>query len=239
MPARGAAPADRFRYLDGGGTVGVIPTVTKPFCGDCDRVRLTAEGDFRTCLFATTEVTLLDVLRSGGSDDDDRRADRGRRRHEVGGPPDQPGELHPPRQVDEPDRRLSLTPRRAPTPAEPGCQRGVADDVDGTGVAPPEPQQQIARLAADRHVTLGVLPGEVDAVGVERRDEPFAAVSVQWRWTVPPSGPRHRRCRRRWRSTSGTRRCRPRRRADRGRRADRRRGRRPSGAPPSPGPCGA
>ena len=70
MPARGAAPADRFRYLDGGGTVGVIPTVTKPFCGDCDRVRLTAEGDFRTCLFATTEVTLLDVLRSGGSDDD-------------------------------------------------------------------------------------------------------------------------------------------------------------------------
>ena len=70
MPARGAAPADRFRYLDGGGTVGVIPTVTKPFCGDCDRVRLTAEGDFRTCLFATTEVTLLDVLRSGGTDDD-------------------------------------------------------------------------------------------------------------------------------------------------------------------------
>jgi len=70
LPARGAAPADRFRYLDGGGTVGVIPTVTKPFCGDCDRVRLTAEGDFRTCLFATTEVTLLDVLRSGGTDDD-------------------------------------------------------------------------------------------------------------------------------------------------------------------------
>jgi cyclic pyranopterin phosphate synthase len=70
MPARGAAPADRFRYLDGGGTVGVIPTVTKPFCGDCDRVRLTAEGDFRTCLFATTEATLLDAIRGGQSDDD-------------------------------------------------------------------------------------------------------------------------------------------------------------------------
>jgi cyclic pyranopterin phosphate synthase len=70
MPARGAAPADRFRYLDGGGTLGVIPTVTKPFCGDCDRVRLTAEGDFRTCLFATSEVTLLETIRSGGSDDD-------------------------------------------------------------------------------------------------------------------------------------------------------------------------
>ncbi len=70
MPARGAAPADRFRYLDGGGTVGVIPTVTKPFCGDCDRVRLTAEGDFRTCLFATTEATLLDAIRDGQSDDE-------------------------------------------------------------------------------------------------------------------------------------------------------------------------
>jgi GTP 3',8-cyclase len=69
MPARGAAPADRFRYLDGRGTVGVIPTVTKPFCGDCDRVRLTAEGDFRTCLFATSEVTLLDAVRAGQSDD--------------------------------------------------------------------------------------------------------------------------------------------------------------------------
>jgi GTP 3',8-cyclase len=69
MPARGAAPADRFRYLDGVGTVGIIPTVTKPFCGDCDRVRLTAEGDFRTCLFATSEVTLLDALRDGQNDD--------------------------------------------------------------------------------------------------------------------------------------------------------------------------
>jgi cyclic pyranopterin phosphate synthase len=70
MPARGAAPADRFRYLDGRGTVGVIPTVTKPFCGDCDRVRLTAEGDFRTCLFATSEVTLLEAIRGGQSDDE-------------------------------------------------------------------------------------------------------------------------------------------------------------------------
>jgi cyclic pyranopterin phosphate synthase len=69
VPARGAAPADRWRYLDGRGTVGVIPTVTKPFCGDCDRVRLTAEGQFRTCLFATTEFDLRALLR-GGADDD-------------------------------------------------------------------------------------------------------------------------------------------------------------------------
>jgi cyclic pyranopterin phosphate synthase len=69
MPARGAAPADRWRYLDGRGTVGVIPTVTKPFCGDCDRVRLTAEGQFRTCLFATEESDLRSLLRSEGDDD--------------------------------------------------------------------------------------------------------------------------------------------------------------------------
>ena len=68
IPARGAAPADRWRYLDGGGTVGVIPTVTKPFCGDCDRVRLTADGQFRTCLFATDEFDLRDAMRRGETD---------------------------------------------------------------------------------------------------------------------------------------------------------------------------
>jgi cyclic pyranopterin phosphate synthase len=69
VPARGAAPADRWRYLDGAGMVGVIPTVTKPFCGDCDRVRLTADGQFRTCLFATDEFDLRAAMRDGESDD--------------------------------------------------------------------------------------------------------------------------------------------------------------------------
>ena len=69
VPARGAAPADRWRYLDGRGMVGVIPTVTKPFCDDCDRVRLTADGQFRTCLFATTEFDLLKLMRAGATDD--------------------------------------------------------------------------------------------------------------------------------------------------------------------------
>jgi cyclic pyranopterin phosphate synthase len=70
LAARGAAPADRFAYRDGRGFVGVIPTVTKPFCGDCDRVRLTAEGQFRTCLFATEEYDLMSAMRRGESDDD-------------------------------------------------------------------------------------------------------------------------------------------------------------------------
>lgn len=69
VAARGAAPADRWRYLDGAGTVGVIPSVTKPFCGDCDRVRLTAEGQFRTCLFSTTEFDLRAMLRGDATDD--------------------------------------------------------------------------------------------------------------------------------------------------------------------------
>ena len=55
---------------DGGGTVGVIPSVTKPFCGDCDRVRLTADGQFRTCLFSTDESDLRGALRRGESDDE-------------------------------------------------------------------------------------------------------------------------------------------------------------------------
>ncbi|MEQ8437783.1 MAG: GTP 3',8-cyclase MoaA [Ilumatobacter fluminis] len=69
VPARGAAPADRWRYTDGGGLVGVIPTVTKPFCGDCDRVRLTADGQLRTCLFSTDEFDLRAALRGGETDE--------------------------------------------------------------------------------------------------------------------------------------------------------------------------
>jgi cyclic pyranopterin phosphate synthase len=70
MPGRGAAPADRWRYVDGRGEVGVIPTVTRPFCGDCDRVRITAEGQFRTCLFATREFDLRTLLRENAPDDE-------------------------------------------------------------------------------------------------------------------------------------------------------------------------
>ena len=65
---RGAAPATRYRYRDGRGDVGVIASVTQPFCGTCDRVRLTAEGQFRNCLFAVAETDLRALLR-GGADD--------------------------------------------------------------------------------------------------------------------------------------------------------------------------
>ncbi len=64
----GAEPASRYRYLDGAGEIGVIPSVTKPFCGDCDRVRLTAEGQFLTCLFAVDDLDLRSPMRRGESD---------------------------------------------------------------------------------------------------------------------------------------------------------------------------
>jgi cyclic pyranopterin phosphate synthase len=78
--ARGSQPAERFRYLDGGGDaggpgtggseVGVIASVTQPFCDACDRVRLTADGQLRNCLFSVDEFDLRALLRSGGTDDD-------------------------------------------------------------------------------------------------------------------------------------------------------------------------
>jgi cyclic pyranopterin phosphate synthase len=68
--ARGSDPAEVFEYLDGGGRVGAIASVTAPFCARCDRVRLTAEGKVRNCLFSMDETDLRSVLRSGGSDDD-------------------------------------------------------------------------------------------------------------------------------------------------------------------------
>jgi GTP 3',8-cyclase len=68
--ARGSAPAERFLIGEGPATVGVIGSVTRPFCGACDRVRLTADGQIRNCLFAREESDLRDAMRAGASDDE-------------------------------------------------------------------------------------------------------------------------------------------------------------------------
>ena len=65
---RTSAPATRFIYKDGGGEIGVVASVTQQFCGTCDRVRLTADGQFRNCLFAVEEFDLKGLLRSGAED---------------------------------------------------------------------------------------------------------------------------------------------------------------------------
>ena len=67
--ARAGAPAELFDVDGGPGTVGIIASVTRPFCGDCDRTRLTADGQIRNCLFARTETDLRGLLR-GGADDE-------------------------------------------------------------------------------------------------------------------------------------------------------------------------
>jgi GTP 3',8-cyclase len=58
----------RYRFADGRGEMGFISPVTEPFCGDCNRIRLTAEGELRTCLFSMTETDLRGPLRSGATD---------------------------------------------------------------------------------------------------------------------------------------------------------------------------
>jgi cyclic pyranopterin phosphate synthase len=84
-PAYHGEVAERYRYVDGQGEIGVITSVTKPFCGACTRARISAEGKLYTCLFAARGTDLRALLRSGASDEEltaaidgvwARRADR-------------------------------------------------------------------------------------------------------------------------------------------------------------------
>jgi cyclic pyranopterin phosphate synthase len=63
-----SAPATRHRYRDGRGAVGLIGSVTRPFCGSCDRIRITADGQLRTCLFSLREYDFRRAIRGGASD---------------------------------------------------------------------------------------------------------------------------------------------------------------------------
>ncbi len=67
---RGSAPAETFLVDGGPAKVGVIASVTRPFCGDCDRVRLTADGQVRNCLFARQESDLRAALRGTATDEE-------------------------------------------------------------------------------------------------------------------------------------------------------------------------
>jgi cyclic pyranopterin phosphate synthase len=69
-PTKAGEVAERYRYLDGGGEIGVIASVSRPFCGACDRARLSADGQLYTCLFATRGHDLRSLVRGGASDDD-------------------------------------------------------------------------------------------------------------------------------------------------------------------------
>lgn len=74
VPSRGSAPAEEF-YVDGGpATVGIIASVSRPFCAACDRLRLTADGQFRNCLFAQDETDVRALLRNPALSEDEIRS---------------------------------------------------------------------------------------------------------------------------------------------------------------------
>jgi cyclic pyranopterin phosphate synthase len=68
IPAKASSTARRFRFADGAGEIGFVNPVSEPFCSACDRIRLTADGKLRTCLFSRREWDLKEPLRSGASD---------------------------------------------------------------------------------------------------------------------------------------------------------------------------
>ncbi len=95
---RGSAPAEEWVVDGGPGRVGVIGSVTRPFCGTCDRVRLTADGQLRNCLFAKDESDLRSALRAGSSDEDLAERMRAALRAKLPGHGiDDPGFLQPTR----------------------------------------------------------------------------------------------------------------------------------------------
>jgi GTP 3',8-cyclase len=68
IPAKASSTARRFRFADGAGEIGFVNPVSEPFCSTCDRIRLTADGKLRTCLFSRREWDLKEPLRAGASD---------------------------------------------------------------------------------------------------------------------------------------------------------------------------
>jgi cyclic pyranopterin phosphate synthase len=69
-PTKAGEVAERYRYVDGGGEIGVVASVSRPFCGACDRARLSADGQLYTCLFATRGHDLRSPVRGGASDEE-------------------------------------------------------------------------------------------------------------------------------------------------------------------------
>jgi cyclic pyranopterin phosphate synthase len=89
VPAAASSTAERWAFADGAGEMGFINPVSEPFCSSCDRIRITAEGALRTCLFALEETDLRTPLRSGASDLEleaviREAVQRKRMKHEIG-----------------------------------------------------------------------------------------------------------------------------------------------------------
>jgi cyclic pyranopterin phosphate synthase len=70
LPAKASSTSRRFAFADGAGEIGFVNPVSEPFCSTCDRIRLTADGQLRTCLFSRREWDLKTALRAGADDDE-------------------------------------------------------------------------------------------------------------------------------------------------------------------------
>ena len=135
LPREPSATARVFRFADGAGEIGFINPVSEPFCADCNRIRLTAEGKLRTCLFSLHETDLRGPLREGAGDAELEQLVRDavwrkELKHHVG----EPG-LPPAAADDERDRRLTPdAKRRSRSPvAAYAMLRQMADLVDRRG----------------------------------------------------------------------------------------------------------
>ncbi len=158
---RDGEPATTYTFADGApGRIGVIASVTEPFCDTCNRLRLTAEGQFRSCLFALEETDLRGPMREGASDVELAQLIRSGGLGEVVRPPDQPRRLRAARAVDVDDRRLRPEAQLGPRLSRSrGSSRKVLDR---------EPRDRIARLEAqdlrvERQLRFG---GSPDRVGL-------------------------------------------------------------------------
>ena len=110
LPREPSATARVFRFRDGAGEIGFINPVSEPFCADCNRIRLTAEGKLRTCLFSLHETDLRGPLREGAGGRGARAADPRRGLAQGAEAPRRRAGLPPAAADDERDRRLTAPP---------------------------------------------------------------------------------------------------------------------------------
>ena len=108
-------PATDFEFADGRGRIGLIQPVSQSFCGACDRLRLTAEGQVRNCLFSTAEWDARAILRGDGTDDELGRPRPRLRRSQSPRPRHRHRRIRPARTGDVPNRRLTCFNNRRRT----------------------------------------------------------------------------------------------------------------------------
>src|SRR5437763_17156849 len=102
LPAKASSTARRYRFADGAGELGFVNPVSEPFCSSCDRIRLTADGQLRTCLFSRREWDLKTPLRTGASAEELERLIRFAERHkELKHKIDEPGFVHASRSMSQ------------------------------------------------------------------------------------------------------------------------------------------